>query len=64
MRILATSRQPLRIDGETLCPVPPLPVPPATAAPPAPSAPVAVAPFRPGGGRVDTGRSGCFGTGL
>jgi predicted ATPase len=28
MRILATSRQPLRIDGETLCPVPPLPVPP------------------------------------
>ena len=31
MRILATSRQPLRIDGETLCPVPPLPVPPAPA---------------------------------
>ncbi|HEU5386650.1 MAG TPA: AAA family ATPase [Streptosporangiaceae bacterium] len=28
LRILATSRQPLRIDGETLCPVPPLPVPP------------------------------------
>src|SRR5438045_1909001 len=28
MRILATSRQPLRIDGETLCPVSPLPVPP------------------------------------
>jgi predicted ATPase/DNA-binding SARP family transcriptional activator len=28
MRILATSRQPLRIDGETLCPVLPLPVPP------------------------------------
>jgi predicted ATPase/DNA-binding SARP family transcriptional activator len=28
VRILATSRQPLRIDGETLCPVPPLPVPP------------------------------------
>jgi predicted ATPase/DNA-binding SARP family transcriptional activator len=28
MRIVATSRQPLRIDGETLCPVPPLPVPP------------------------------------
>jgi predicted ATPase/DNA-binding SARP family transcriptional activator len=27
MRILATSRQPLRIDGETLCPVQPLPVP-------------------------------------
>jgi predicted ATPase/DNA-binding SARP family transcriptional activator len=30
MRILATSRQPLRIDGETLWPVPPLPVPPAS----------------------------------
>ena len=30
---LATSRQPLRIDGETLCPVPPLPIPPAPAAP-------------------------------
>jgi predicted ATPase/DNA-binding SARP family transcriptional activator len=28
IRILATSRQPLRIDGETLCPVLPLPVPP------------------------------------
>jgi predicted ATPase/DNA-binding SARP family transcriptional activator len=28
VRIVATSRQPLRIDGETLCPVPPLPVPP------------------------------------
>ena len=33
VRILATSRQPLRIDGETLCPVPPLPIPPAPAAP-------------------------------
>jgi tetratricopeptide (TPR) repeat protein len=33
MRILATSRQPLRIDGETLCPVPPLTVPPGPAAP-------------------------------
>jgi predicted ATPase len=32
MRILATSRQPLRIDGETLCPVPPLPVPPGSQA--------------------------------
>jgi predicted ATPase/DNA-binding SARP family transcriptional activator len=30
VRIVATSRQPLRIDGETLCPVPPLPVPPAS----------------------------------
>ncbi len=42
MRIIATSRQPLRIDGETLCPVPPLPVPPAPpvpAAPPGPAAP-------------------------
>ncbi|MBV9208854.1 MAG: AAA family ATPase, partial [Actinobacteria bacterium] len=29
MRILATSTQPLRIDGETLYPVPSLPVPPA-----------------------------------
>jgi predicted ATPase len=28
VRIVATSRQPLRIDGEALCPVPPLPVPP------------------------------------
>src|SRR5580692_8600504 len=28
VRIVATSRQPLRIDGETLCPVSPLPVPP------------------------------------
>ena len=28
LRIIATSRQPLRIDGETLYPVPPLPVPP------------------------------------
>src|SRR6516225_8668150 len=33
VRIVATSRQPLRIDGETLCPIPPLPVPP----PPPPS---------------------------
>ncbi len=45
MRILATSRQPLRIDGETLCPVPPLPVPPASSAPSAPFAPVAVASY-------------------
>jgi len=51
MRILATSRQPLRIDGETLCPVPPLPVPPpplAESARPAlaaPSPPVAVASY-------------------
>jgi predicted ATPase len=33
VRILATSRQPLRIDGETLSPVSPLPIPPAPAAP-------------------------------
>src|SRR6516165_6243211 len=39
VRILATSRQPLRIDGETLCPVPPLPIPPA------PSAPVTIASY-------------------
>jgi predicted ATPase/DNA-binding SARP family transcriptional activator len=46
MRILATSRQPLRIDGETLCPVLPLPVPPAPqAAPPAPPAAVGVASY-------------------
>jgi predicted ATPase/DNA-binding SARP family transcriptional activator len=32
MRILATSTQPLRIDGETLCPVLPLSVPPEPAA--------------------------------
>ncbi len=34
VRILATSREPLRIDGETLWPVSPLPVPP----PPSPAA--------------------------
>jgi predicted ATPase len=45
MRILATSRQPLRIDGETLCPVPSLPVPPASSAPSVPLAPVAVASY-------------------
>jgi len=39
VRILATSRQPLRIDGETLCPVPPLPIPPT------PSAPVTIASY-------------------
>jgi predicted ATPase len=33
MRIMVTSRQPLRIDGEVLCPVPPLPVPPAEPGP-------------------------------
>ena len=32
IRIVATSRQPLRIDGEILCPVLPLPVPPAPSA--------------------------------
>jgi predicted ATPase/DNA-binding SARP family transcriptional activator len=32
VRIVATSRQPLRIDGETLCPVAPLPVPPPSSA--------------------------------
>jgi predicted ATPase/DNA-binding SARP family transcriptional activator len=32
VRIVATSRQPLRIDGETLCPVPPLSVPPRSGA--------------------------------
>ena len=38
MRIIATSRQPLRIEGETLSPVPPLAVPPVNATPsPAPS---------------------------
>jgi predicted ATPase len=45
MRILATSRQPLRIDGETLCPVLLLPVPPASSAPSVPLAPVAVASY-------------------
>jgi predicted ATPase/DNA-binding SARP family transcriptional activator len=39
VRILATSRQPLRIDGETLCPVSPLPIPPV------PSAPVTIASY-------------------
>jgi predicted ATPase/DNA-binding SARP family transcriptional activator len=38
LRILATSRQPLRIDGETLCPVSPLPVPPAPRAQATPAA--------------------------
>jgi predicted ATPase/DNA-binding SARP family transcriptional activator len=33
VRIVATSRQPLRIDGEILCPVPPLRVPPPAAPP-------------------------------
>ena len=33
VQIVATSRQPLRIDGEALCPVPPLPVPPPSAPP-------------------------------
>jgi predicted ATPase/DNA-binding SARP family transcriptional activator len=33
LRILATSREPLRIDGEVLFPVAPLPVPPGPAAP-------------------------------
>src|SRR5271166_112776 len=45
MRILATSRQPLRIDGESLCPVLPLPVPPASSAPSVSFAPVAVASY-------------------
>jgi predicted ATPase/DNA-binding SARP family transcriptional activator len=40
MKIVATSRQPLRIDGEVLCPVHPLPVPPAR-----PDAPVATASY-------------------
>jgi DNA-binding SARP family transcriptional activator len=31
VRVLATSREPLGITGETLCPVPPLPLPPADA---------------------------------
>ena len=39
VKILATSRQPLRIDGETLCPVLPLPIPPV------PSAPVMIASY-------------------
>jgi predicted ATPase len=33
VRVLATSREPLRIPGEALWPVPPLPVPPASASP-------------------------------
>ncbi len=44
LRIIATSRQPLRIDGETLYPVPPLPVPPEQPALSA-SAPVEVASY-------------------
>jgi predicted ATPase/DNA-binding SARP family transcriptional activator len=40
MKIVVTSRQPLRIDGEVLCPVHPLPVPPAR-----PDAPVATASY-------------------
>ena len=33
MRILATSREPLGVTGETLCPVPSLPLPPDGATP-------------------------------
>jgi predicted ATPase/DNA-binding SARP family transcriptional activator len=48
MRIVATSRQPLRIDGETLYPVSPLPVPPLPVSPlpvsPLPVSPLPVAP--------------------
>jgi predicted ATPase/DNA-binding SARP family transcriptional activator len=39
VRVLATSREPLRITGEALWPVPPLPVPPAPAAEPGRQAP-------------------------
>ena len=48
VRILATSREPLGVTGETLCPVPSLPLPPDDAAP---------AEAR------STGRSGCSPTG-
>jgi len=40
VRVLVTSREPLRITGEALWPVPPLPVPPAPVPIPDPSAPV------------------------
>ena len=33
LRVLATSREPLGVPGEALCPVPPLPVPPGDAGP-------------------------------
>jgi predicted ATPase/DNA-binding SARP family transcriptional activator len=39
VRVLVTSREPLRITGEALWPVPPLPVPPAPAHPPGPELP-------------------------
>src|SRR5262249_19893337 len=52
IRVLVTSREPLRITGESLWPVPPLPVPPPTPAPdpegsaamPGPAAPDELAP--------------------
>jgi hypothetical protein len=53
VRIVATSRQPLRIDGETLCPVPPLSVPPPSRRP-GPKGPRGPKPTR---------RSGCCVTG-
>ena len=52
LRIVATSRQPLRIDGETLCPVPPLSVPPPPRASRTPEGPTS-----------RTRRSGCCVTG-
>jgi predicted ATPase/DNA-binding SARP family transcriptional activator len=56
VRILATSREPLRIAGEVLWPVQPLPVPPAPADPPGPqewdepASPAAAVGGTPGGG--------------
>jgi predicted ATPase/DNA-binding SARP family transcriptional activator len=56
MRIIATSRQPLRIEGETLSPVPPLAVPP-LAVPPAAVPPAAVPPLAVPPAAVSAGES-------
>jgi predicted ATPase/DNA-binding SARP family transcriptional activator len=45
VRVLATSREPLRISGEALWPVQPLPVPPAPADEPGQQAPDGIAPL-------------------
>jgi predicted ATPase/DNA-binding SARP family transcriptional activator len=55
VRVLVTSREPLRIPGESLWQVPPLPVPPTPGPPPAGQAPAGQAPG--GAGPAGEGRS-------
>ncbi len=57
VRILATSREPLGLTGETLCPVPPLPLPPAGAGPEQAAASPAVRLFTDRAGAVRPGFS-------